>query len=572
MFVSFFRCPSSLSTCGAAICAGLVLLMQHITPCALWLEEHLYAVSLNCSARAVAPLLQQAGDVAGLERLDRAEKELAGKVLALLGLPLSEDVGDLRSSPPDCAESLAAQRQAVTPPERENLATPAPATTPAQSCEALAETPARPTRAEGAAQAPTPLAQETADLFVPERPAAVETAVESPAQPSLAPPRHEPESPQTAQSGGQNAQWGEWGMVEALEYALSIEGRGRSTQPTFRVGYPRMLLRHGQIGRQNDISPRTSKRMAKIGTGPRSYATGRKTPTTASDAQAGDALPGAAGPMTQNAPRASALVSGETPPLRCRILMLGDSLMEDLGPMTHRLMRHRKGLEFIISAKYSTGLCRPDYFNWPEHMSSVVLRYAPDLVIFFIGANDGMPIRQGKRLVPTGGEPWRAAYAAKMEELVNMAQGAEAGIIWVEMPAVGGRYNKLLHDTQVAQRSFCESRGIISLRTDDFLSGTWGHFEPYGDYHGRYTRLRTKDMTHLTKQGNMKVLEHLLPLVEQRLAAFYARRPERRLSAEEAASIRRVPVVYTCQYTPPRPKKSPAAPPAPQPRETPTPP
>lgn len=313
--------------------------------------------------------------------------------------------------------------------------------------------------------------------------------------------------------------------------------------------------------------------MMQIATGPHSYAAQRGSEATAiaSNAHPGETRLGAAGALAQNAPRATAAVPGETPPLRCRILMLGDSLMEDLGPMTYRFMRHRKGLEFIISAKYSTGLCRPDYFNWPEHMRSVVHRYAPDLVIFFIGANGGMPIRQGKGTVPTGGELWRATYASKMEEMISIARGAGAGVIWVELPAVGGRYNKVLHDTQVVQRSYCESRGIISLRTDDFLSGAWGRFEPYGDYHGRYVRLRTKDMTHLTKQGNMKVFEHLLPLVEQRLAAFYAQHPERRLSAEEAARIRQAPAVYTCRYVAPRPKKTTAALPATQPGAAPTP-
>ena len=250
----------------------------------------------------------------------------------------------------------------------------------------------------------------------------------------------------------------------------------------------------------------------------------------------------------------------QAPPMRYRIMMVGDSLMEDLGPRTHRAMKHRKGLEFVVSAKFSTGLCRPDFFDWPAHMREVIAKRKPDLVIFFIGANDGLSVKEGKKLTPPGGENWRAAYARKMDELVTIARGAGAEIIWVEMPAIGGRYNKLLHETQKAQREYCESHGLISLRTDPLLSGEWGKFTPFGTYRGKTVRLRTKDDTHLTPEGNKKVLEELMPIIEQRLIAFYLSHPERRLSEKELAKIKSVPAIYTCQYTPPKKKTEEPAP------------
>ncbi len=234
-------------------------------------------------------------------------------------------------------------------------------------------------------------------------------------------------------------------------------------------------------------------------------------------------------------------------PMRCRILMVGDSLMEDLGPVTHRAMRQRKGLEFIVSAKFSTGLCRPDYFNWPEHLTEVVEHYHPDIVIFFLGANDGTPVRVGKRAVPTGGEAWQAAYGDKMAEVINIARQSGADVIWVELPAMGGKYSKVLRETQIAQCSYCENNGIPILHSDLAFSGEWGIFEPYGDFNGSRTRLRRQDLVHLTKEGNQKLLGLLMPLLEQHLCAFYVSHPERHLSPEEVKQIRNVPAVYTCQ-------------------------
>lgn len=247
----------------------------------------------------------------------------------------------------------------------------------------------------------------------------------------------------------------------------------------------------------------------------------------------------------------------QAPPMRYHIMLVGDSLMEDLGPLTHKTYKNRKGLDFVISAKYSTGLCRPDIFDWPKHMRENVNKRRPDLVVFFIGANDGLSIKEGKRLVPTGGKTWRDAYGRKMDELISIAREVGAEVIWVEMPAIGGRYNKVYHETQIAQREYCQSHGIASLQTDPLLSGEWGKFEIFGTYKGKTVRLRTTDDTHLTPDGNRKVLEVLQPMIEERMIAFYQAHPERRLSESEVKKIRNVPAVYTCQYTPPQ--KAPAA-------------
>ena len=241
----------------------------------------------------------------------------------------------------------------------------------------------------------------------------------------------------------------------------------------------------------------------------------------------------------------------DTPPMRCRVMLVGDSLMEDLGPMICRRMNTRKGMDFVVSAKFSTGLCRPDRFNWADHLREQVAKRPPDLVVFFMGANDGMPIREGRRYVPTGGREWKEAYMRRIDELVTIARGSGADVIWVEMPAVGGSYNKLLHDNQMAQREYCETHGVTTMRTDPLFSDEWGKFEPFGTYKGKTVRLRTKDLTHMTTAGNNKLLDHLMPIIEQRLMAFYSAHPERHLTPEQVARIRKVPVVYTCKYEAP---------------------
>lgn len=242
----------------------------------------------------------------------------------------------------------------------------------------------------------------------------------------------------------------------------------------------------------------------------------------------------------------------EQSPVHCRIMLLGDSLMEDLGPATHRTLRHRKGLHFILTAKYSTGLTRPEYFNWPKNMENAVAETRPDIIIFFIGANDGMPIKlDGRNVYPNSGEAWRSAYRTKMAELFEIGRRHNCKMIWVGLPPMGSRYAKILEQTAHAQREGCQEQGIRYIDTVPVLGDENGKFRTYmTDSSGKAIRLRTRDKEHLSPHGNKLVIEQLLPVLEQSIAEFRNKHPEKRLSEEEAARTGRAPLDITIKYAP----------------------
>lgn len=242
----------------------------------------------------------------------------------------------------------------------------------------------------------------------------------------------------------------------------------------------------------------------------------------------------------------------EQSPVHYRIMMLGDSLMEDLGPTTHRTLRHRKGLHFILTAKYSTGLSRPDYFNWPKNMEKAVSGTRPDIIIFFMGANDGMPIKMnGRNIYPNSGEAWKSAYRAKMGELFEIGRRYNCEMLWLGLPPMGSRYAKILAQTAQAQQEGCREHGIRFIDTAPVLGDENGKFRTYmTDSSGRTIRLRDKDKEHLADAGNKLVVEQLLPILEQSIADFRKKHPEKQLSEQEAARPGRAPLDITIKYAP----------------------
>ncbi len=514
---------NSWTICVGALLASCVLLLQNATVNADQLEEQLSVHPSLAIADTLPSLIRQAAHATRAEELNTLERDTLDSLTA-------------RFSP-----MLAADEESTEEAGAEELGDSCPTAheeTPA-NVPAAASAPESTTPPETAAAEPDP-----ADPAEP--PAQAASLATSPAPPvvlKITVAKPEPaatlEAPDSVASSN----------------ALAAAVPARLQKLSQRVDHALMLASE-QAATLPESSGTESVPEATPSDPPATPSPSTDTPAISVTSGAAPAEAGAASPV----PAAEAEEQKEpeltqAPPMRCRVLLLGDSLMEDMGPRVHKALQNRRGLEFIISAKFSTGLCRPDTFDWPKHMREVVSKYKPNLVVFFIGANDAMPMRtENRKYVQPGTAIWRETYKRRIDELVSIAREADMDIIWIEMPAVGGRYNKLLHDTQIAQREYCEANGIENLQTDPLLSGVWGKYEAFGEYNGKTVRLRVKDLTHLSPNGNRKVLDHLLPILEKHLISFYRAHPECALSEEEAAGIRRRSAIYTCHYDNPKPK------------------
>ncbi|MEX2628243.1 MAG: hypothetical protein WD225_15260, partial [Ilumatobacteraceae bacterium] len=76
---------------------------------------------------------------------------------------------------------------------------------------------------------------------------------------------------------------------------------------------------------------------------------------------------------------------------KLRVVVVGDSLAVGLGYFADRVFRPAV-VDVRKQARISTGLARPDYFDWPAQMQLIVDRYRPDLTIVMVGENDNQPL------------------------------------------------------------------------------------------------------------------------------------------------------------------------------------
>ena len=248
------------------------------------------------------------------------------------------------------------------------------------------------------------------------------------------------------------------------------------------------------------------------------------------------------------------LESNKKQPVHYRIMMMGDSMMQSLAPQAYKSYYiNRQGLHFIFSARFSTGLSNPDYFNWPESMRNTVEQKRPHLIVIFIGANDGVPIvEERKVLYPAQNAPWKAAYARKMQQVLDIAQEFGCKLVWIGLPPMGPRYQAMKR-VIASQREVCREKAVTFLDTNPFLADSNGQIMVYTtNSRGKTVRLRMKDQCHMTGAGNDLILKYLNPIIEQHIYDFRQNNPQRCLSPKEMEQIQKAR--WEVSINPMRPK------------------
>jgi hypothetical protein len=131
-----------------------------------------------------------------------------------------------------------------------------------------------------------------------------------------------------------------------------------------------------------------------------------------------------------------------TPDDPAELLILGDSDAGTFGPYLETLMQQTGIVTITLDYKVSSGLSRPDFFDWPSHMRQIVPQVNPDIVVVTFGGNDA----QGLRAVdetwvvpyePASGnddEAWKAEYGTRVGEVMEYLSEGNRTLIWVGIP------------------------------------------------------------------------------------------------------------------------------------------
>ena len=189
---------------------------------------------------------------------------------------------------------------------------------------------------------------------------------------------------------------------------------------------------------------------------------------------------------------------------KLRVAVIGDSLASGLGVYLERVLRPAL-VRVSRQGRISTGLARPDYFDWPVAMSEIVDNFQPDLIVVMLGENDNQALRNaaGREETPVGTFDWPQAYGERVEDFMRLATSKGARVVWVGLPIVSdkGRWGIVERQNTVFDRSAEAVDDVTYLDTWDMFESPDGGYTAYYRSDGKVELIRESDGLHFNAAG-----------------------------------------------------------------------
>jgi hypothetical protein len=196
-----------------------------------------------------------------------------------------------------------------------------------------------------------------------------------------------------------------------------------------------------------------------------------------------------------------------TPSEPMKIWVGGDSITQTFGTSFQRITQSTGIFTPTLDYHVSTGLARPDYFNWPEHLVKNVLPANPAILVIMFGANDGQNmVDANNKVLERYSEPWMTEYRRRVAATMDLLKSPDNKriTIWCGPPPMGpGTKTHGMDQLNYIYWSEAQSRPWIQyFDTWPFFSDSGYQFAanlPNAD--GVVRGMRQKDNVHFSTVG-----------------------------------------------------------------------
>ncbi|MBX2813005.1 MAG: DUF459 domain-containing protein [Myxococcales bacterium] len=209
-----------------------------------------------------------------------------------------------------------------------------------------------------------------------------------------------------------------------------------------------------------------------------------------------------------------------------RILILGDSFVAtDFGLALQRLLNKEFAVDARRRGRSSTGLARPDYFDWMSEGTRQVRRHRPDMVIVILGGNDGQDlimesaVKKGR--IRWRSRQWEGAYAKRVQEFIDtLTKGQFRRLLWVGLPTMAlPSLERKLETIRAIQKRVVNAhpRGSY-VDTGSWFHDRFGRPRESVTLRKRELPLRQEDGVHFSRPGAIWFAQRIAPVIAVSLA------------------------------------------------------
>ena len=193
-----------------------------------------------------------------------------------------------------------------------------------------------------------------------------------------------------------------------------------------------------------------------------------------------------------------------------KVFIVGDSDAGTFGPYLQSLLDGTGVVTTELDYKVSSGLARPDFYDWPAEIDAQLPAVDPDIVVATFGGNDaqGLSVSSGEFIVgdPVGNEAeWTAEYQARVGAVMDQLLADGRTVIWVGIPNDDNPdvTARMAIQDKAAKAAAAERPDVVFIDTWKRFSGRDGGWAEFviDPRDGQGKDVRADDGFHLNQNG-----------------------------------------------------------------------
>ena len=203
-----------------------------------------------------------------------------------------------------------------------------------------------------------------------------------------------------------------------------------------------------------------------------------------------------------------------TPADPMRLHIMGDSMVQFFGHVMVGLANDTGVIEASTEHRLSSGLSRPDFYDWPARIVEAMAAEDPDAVVLMFGGNDAQTIVVDGQIERRFSGAWVQEYSARVGHVMDLVTtDPDRVLIWVGQPIMADpEYDSRMQQLNEIFDAEAAERGRVHyVDTRDLFRGPNGGFSRYViGADGQRADVRLTDGVHLSTLGGRWLSEVLL--------------------------------------------------------------
>jgi hypothetical protein len=201
-----------------------------------------------------------------------------------------------------------------------------------------------------------------------------------------------------------------------------------------------------------------------------------------------------------------------------RVLEIGDSLGEDLGFQLQTDLPATGVATLAMDSQGDTGLANTSYYDWTQHLESDIEASHPQIVVIFLGANDGQGFDVNGVAEQFGTPEWISAYTQRVDTMIEECNHAGARVVWVGMPPMqdASLNSEVQQLDGIYWKQTLMFHGTMYLPSSTVLAPNGVFTFSLPNSAGESVVVRTPDGVHLTSPGAALLATYVINAINAR--------------------------------------------------------